>query len=185
MEKYKTLWEARYHATWTPNNTNVMETLEILKPAIPGFDPYSQKDLLARLDVFFRCKEDWLVSCKHSYSTFLKHIPRWAPSQPTQTTSPPHLRGGEKEGVNFCPECSTQLHTPGEICNHCFPVCYVCGCQHSTKETCTEFAERDRRLRQMFSKNSPRGNQVTDLIGKPVISLKEVKGLREEARSNL
>jgi len=37
----------------------------------------------------------------------------------------------------------------------------------------------------MFSKNSPRGNQVTDLIGKPVISLKEVKGLREEARSNL
>ena len=138
---------------------------------MPGIPGYKKEDLLARLDAFFRCKEDWILSTKHNYLVFCKHVHRWLPAKSTQPISPPHLRGGDKEGVYKC-DCGNELHH-GEICLKCFPLCSNCGYQHAASETCEEVAKREERLKRMFGSPEKRDGKIKTLSGEDAFDEKK------------
>ena len=155
--RYYELFVARYHEHWKPSIDHVAGTIDLLRSPMAGIAGYTKEDLLVRLDAFFKCKEDWIISTKHNYLVFTKHIHRWLP---VQTISPPHSRGGEPEGVYKCPECQNELSAPSEICEKCFPHCMDCGFQHAKSESCTEVVERERKLKEMFGSEKPRGSGI-------------------------
>jgi hypothetical protein len=160
---YHLLFKARYHEHWKPSDEHVGDTVNLFRSIVPGIPGYTKEDLLVRLDAFFKCKEDWVVSTKHNYSVFVKHIHRWihtgGPQHPAANTSP------RRDAPYKCPECSNELPTPGEICAKCFPHCSECGMQHSTSDTCKEFAERIEKMKNMFGGDKPRGGEIKTLSG--------------------
>jgi hypothetical protein len=159
---YHLLFKARYREHWKPSDDHVGETIDLLRSPMAGIPGYSKEDLLARLDAFFRCKEEWVLSTKHNYSVFTKHIHRWL-ARPTK--NPAAASAPQRDPSYRCPECQNELLTPSEICEKCFPHCSECGMQHATSDTCKEFAERMEKMKSMFGHSDKRGDGIKTLSG--------------------
>jgi len=173
MLRYAELYKEKYSARWIPTHENINKTLELLKPPMPGFEALSKEDLIARVNFFFKCKEDWLLSCKYNFSVFILHIHRWVNTYPAQ--HPVAASAPQRDAPYKCPECQNELSMPSEICEKCFPHCNECGLQHLKTESCTEFAERDRKLRELFSKQQPRGGPIKTISGENAFKKEDKK----------
>jgi hypothetical protein len=158
---YYELFVARYHEHWKPSTDHIGATIDLLRSPMPGIPGYTKEDLLARLDAFFHCKEDWVLSTKHNFSVYVKHVHRWLPAKIPQPT-PPLIRE-DKGGVYRC-DCGNELQL-GEICLKCFPLCSNCGYQHATSETCEEVAKREERLKRMFNHPDKREGKIKTISG--------------------
>jgi hypothetical protein len=165
--------QSYYHARWVPKDENIKETLDLLKSPLPGFDPYTKKDMLERLRAFHKCRETWLVSCKHNYSVFIKHFHRWLPAAPVTPQRTASVPPSGATRPYRCPECNNELPTPGEICEKCFPHCPECGEQHSKSDTCAEFKERMNKLNAIFHSQWNRGKGPVNLTGEKIFDDKK------------
>jgi hypothetical protein len=159
MLRYAQLYAAEYREKWLPTSEHITSTVELFKSPMPGFEPYTPEDLIARLEEFFKVKEPWLVNCKHNYAVFIKHIHRWIPRPlvrpiplaPVVTSS----TGCYQHGIAL---------GPGELCPKCFPPCTKCGEQHAAEDDCAEYAERMKHIKTMFS-DSPQRSGKTKQLG--------------------
>lgn len=154
-----------YKERWKPNDSNLEEAYSLFR-APEGFEPYTLDEIIRRQKVFWRCKDDWLVGCKHNFSVFVRHIHRWLPAQKKTPLILPLKSKGEK--VWQCPECGNELLTPGEICQKCFPTCIDCGFQHYPNETCEAFKQRDEAIKKLFNRKPSRTGEVTTIMGEKV-----------------
>lgn len=148
MFRYAELYAAEYRESWIPKNDHIRETLDLLDPPL-GMPGLTESDLMARLGVFFRCKDSWLVSTRHNYSLFTKHIHRWISTRREEkknTQSTPLI-------TERCGDCNTELKS-GQICPTCYPICDKCGKQHSPQESCEEWADRMGRIKNIFSQDN-------------------------------
>jgi hypothetical protein len=157
LVKYAHLYAKVYGEKWMPTSEHIGQTLTLLKSPVPGFDAYTPNDMTARLEVFFNTKEDWLVSCKHNYSVFIRHFHRWIPKKAMvihrvsfDTTEP------------VCQDCGNPVERGG-ICLKCYPICQKCGKQHAVEDNCAEFAERMNRIQSMLSNSSQRSGKTKEL----------------------
>ena len=153
--RYAQLYAAEYHEKWIPAPEHIEQTVRLFKSPIPGFDGYTPEDLTARLEVFFKDKADWLVSCKHNYSVFTKHIHRWIPKRAIAAPKP---AAAVLMAESICPDCH-ELIKPGDICQVCYPLCAKCNQRHALEDDCEEFAARMKRTMAMLSNSSRRGGE--------------------------
>lgn len=145
-----------YGEKWVPRDDHIRETLNLIEPPL-GMPGLTLEDLMGRLRVFWRCKDDWLVSARHNYGLFTKHIHRWIQGKRQETPA----RKQVEMSPEPCRDCGTVLKA-NEVCPKCYPLCEKCHEQHAVSETCDEVAERLGRIKALFGHN---GDQR---IGKPV-----------------
>ena len=169
LVRYHLLFKEHYHEHWKPSDDHVGDTVDLLRSMIPGIPGYTKEDILKRLDAFFRCREEWVVSTKHNYSVFTKHIHRWLESPAKHPAAVPSAP--QRDLPYLCPECGNELFIPSEICAKCFPHCTECGMQHATAETCKEFAARDAKLRKMFGHTDQRRGEVKTISGEKAFEI--------------
>jgi hypothetical protein len=166
-----------YCERWVPNDQNIKEAISLFQ-APEGFEPYTLEEIVKRQKSFWKCREEWLVSCKHNFSVFVKHIHRWVSTNPAQ--HPAAASAPQRDASYICPECHNKLLRPSDICEKCFPHCPECGMQHSPDEKCLEFAERERKLRQMFSHPDNRESKVKTLSGENAFEEKKMLRIKVE-----
>ena len=158
MLHYARLFRSEYHEKWIPAPEHIEQTVRLFKSPMPGFEGYSPEDLVARLETFFKIKEDWVVSCKHNYSVFTKHIHRWLPKPVTGPKPAPAVAKVE----SFCPDCHEPIK-PGDICRVCYPHCAKCDQYHAPEDDCEEFAARMKRTMEMLSNSSHRAGKTKQI----------------------
>jgi len=156
LVKYAQLYAATYKQRWMPSNEQISETLQLLKSPLPGFQPYTTEDLIARLEVFFKAKDQWLVSCCHNLSVFVKHVHRFIPANAIVQS-----RVSFRQRKVLC-DCGNEL-TSDEICAKCFPICSKCGERHTTQETCEELAERNATIRTILDHGDRRAGSAKQI----------------------
>lgn len=163
MVHYGKLFRAEYGERWMPRDEHIRDTLELFKSPMPGFEGYTPEELIARLVVFFAVKEPWLVSCKHNYAVFLKHIHRWIPKR---VIADPKSSAVTSKSDSVCPDCQEPIK-PGEVCHVCYPLCDKCNQYHAIEDDCEAFAARMKRTMAMLSNSSKRGGaskQLSELL---------------------
>jgi hypothetical protein len=177
MFRYAELYAVEYHEKWIPSPEHIQDGLQLFKCPMPGFEGYTTDDINARLGIFFKCKELWLVSCKHNFSVFIKHVHRWIP--PAGRQSSVETSGRTSQAAReTCPDHPSQRVVNG-ICPVCFPMCTKCGQRHATTETCEDFKKRDDWVRRTFGGSETRTGEATTVDGSPVFDEKAKKEFRD------
>lgn len=145
--QYQKLYRERYGEYWMPTMTHVGEAVSLFKSPIDGVEAYTVDDILRRCEEYFRRNDEWIVSCKHNFSVFVKHIHRWNPPLS------PHRHTRTSAGLNnrrsYRCDCGAEV-AEGQLCEHCFPVCPRCSQRHYKDETCDAYKERIQDLKHLF-----------------------------------
>jgi hypothetical protein len=175
-----------YQEKWIPSSEHIALGLELFKPPMPGFNAYDVDDAIRRNDIFFRCRLDWVVGCKHNFSVFVKHFAKWIAVpvgtdriRPSSARTSPALR-------ETCSDHPGQQLVNG-ICEICYPKCDKCGNNHDARETCDGFKKRDAEVKRLFRvpsvetqrAASPMRGTTTTLSGDEVFDEKAKKEFKE------
>jgi hypothetical protein len=146
--KFAEHYAAEYGEKWVPSSEHIALALQLLKNPLPGFDAYAPEDLIGRIEVFFKCKEPWLISSRHNFSVFARLVHRWV------GTRPAFKHRVEKRRVVKC-DCGEEFWQ-GQLCPKCFPKCDKCGQVHAKEIACEEAAKLDAIARRIVSGSSIR-----------------------------
>lgn len=162
LANYALRYQGEYGERWVPSDDHVRDAVEFFRPALPGLATYTAEEACGRLDLFFKTKEDWVVSCRHNFSVFLKHFHRWViVKKKFGHAVHPAVRVAVQE--NVCQDHPEVQLKPGEICPVCYPVCEKCKDQHDAEVSCETHASLREITRRVTGAPPKRGGNAISL----------------------
>ena len=114
LKIYGDKYKEKYGSDFFPQKHHFAQAKELL--TVPeDFDPPSMDEVISRLNFFFDQNDDWIISCKHNFSVFVKHFHRWIPQQKKSRKE----KSKQTVLIISCMDCGTE-HLSTVLCPYCY-----------------------------------------------------------------